>query len=301
MTLPRHVAITGGSGLLASLLIPTLTAGGVRVTRLVRRPAAAGEISWDPARGVLAPGDLTGIDALIHLAGENLADRRWTPARKRALRTSRVDGTRLVAEAVARAPEGPRTLVSASAIGYYGDLGEATATEASPPGHGFLPELAAAWEAAAVPAEAAGIRVVRIRIGLVLTPRGGLLQRMLLPFRLGVGGRLGTGRQWMSWISADDLVSVFHFVLGRAGLRGPVNAVAPAPVRNSEMTRAVAGALHRPAVLPVPRLALRALFGEMADEAILASTRVEPAVLQAQGFRWRHPDLASALAALLPR
>lgn len=300
MSPPLHLAVTGSSGLIGSLLVPALTAGGIRVTRMVRRPAGSGEVSWDPARGLLAVETLRGLDGVIHLAGANLADRRWTPARKALLRSSRVDSTRLLADAIARAPEGPRTLISASAIGFYGDIGEATATEASPRGRGFLPALVEAWEAATAPAEAAGVRVVRIRIGLVLTPAGGLLRRMMLPFRLGLGGRLGGGRQWMSWIAAADLLGVFRFVLDREDIRGPVNAVAPTPVRNTELTAALAAALKRPAFLPVPALLLRALFGEMTDEAILASTRVAPGVLQAGGFHWRHPDVASALAALVP-
>ena len=297
---PRlHVAVTGASGLVGSLLIPALTSGGHRVTRIVRRVPGAGEIRWDPDGTGLDPELLRGIDAVVHLAGENLASGRWTAARKRRIFTSRKTGTRLIADAIARAPDGPRILVSAGAIGYYGDRGDETLTEDSEPGRGFLPETAIAWEAGTGAAERAGVRVVHLRMGLVLTPRGGLLQRMGTPFRLGIGGRLGHGRQWMSWISADDLIGVFLHALTSAQVKGPVNAVAPGTVRNTDFTAELARALHRPALMPVPAIALRALFGEMADEAILASARVRPGVLAAMGFQFRHPSLGGALAHLL--
>jgi uncharacterized protein (TIGR01777 family) len=214
---------------------------------------------------------------------------------------SRRTGTRLLAEAIAAARGGPHLLVSASAIGLYGDRGEETLTESSPPGRGFLPGVVAAWEAAVRPAEEAGVRVVRVRIGLPLSPRGGLLQRMLLPFRLGIGGRLGSGRQWMSWIAMDDLVQIFRRALIDPDLRGPVNAVAPEPVRNQEFTRTLARVLWRPAIIPVPAFALRLLFGRMADELILASARVMPAALQGVGFQFSYPELEPALRHLLAR
>lgn len=295
-----RIAMSGATGFIGSLLIPGLTTGGHEVIRLVRRSPHDGEIRWDPVGAGLDPEALRGIDAVIHLAGENIAG-RWTRRRKRAVRASRRTGTRLLAEAVARAREGegPRILVSASAIGYYGERGEEVLTERSEPGRGFLPEVAQEWEAATGPAETAGVRVVRLRIGLPLSPAGGMLQRMLRPFRLGLGGRLGSGRQWLSWISADDLLGAFHHVLVRDALQGPINAVAPSPVRNAEFARELGRALRRPARIPVPAIALRALFGQMADEAILASTRVEPAVLQASGYRFRHPTLGAALAHVL--
>lgn len=280
------------------MLVPALTEAGHQVVRIVRRAPAPGEIRWDPAGAGLDPTALRAVNAVVHLAGENIAEGRWTEARKRVLLESRKLGTRLLAEAVARAPDGPRTLVSASAIGYYGERGDEELTEASPPGTGFLPEVCVAWEAATAPAADAGVRVVRVRTGLVLTKAGGLLQRMLLPFRLGLGGRLGSGRQWMSWISVADLIGVYLHAL-QGDVSGPVNAVAPGAVRNRDFTRALGRALHRPAVLAVPAFALRLAFGEMADEAILASARVVPGVLQETGFQYKHPTLEPALLHLL--
>jgi uncharacterized protein (TIGR01777 family) len=297
---PRlHVAVTGASGFMGSLLLPLLSTGGHRVTRLVRHAPGEGEIQWDPAGSGLDPAALRGVDAVVHLAGENIAG-RWTAARKRAVLESRRTGTRLLAEAIARSAD-TRLLVSASAIGLYGERGEAILTEASPAGRGFLPEVVSAWEAATAPAKAAGARVVKLRIGLPLHPAGGVLQRMLLPFRLGVGGRLGNGRQWMSWIGADDLLGAFHHALSNAEVRGVVNAVAPNPVRNDEFARELGRVLGRPALVPVPAVALRALFGQMADEAILASTRVAPAELSRSGYEFRHPTLAAALEHVLGR
>jgi hypothetical protein len=295
-----HVAITGASGLIGTMLRKSLAEAGHRVTALVRRPPGPGEVRWDPAGSGLDPASLRGVDAVVHLAGENLAEGRWTGDRKRKILESRKRGTRLLAEAMARAAEGPRTLVSASAIGYYGERGDEKLTEASSPGTGFLPEVCGAWEEATRPAADAGVRVVRVRTGLLLTPEGGLLQRILLPFRLFVGGRLGDGRQWMSWISAVDLLSVFRQAL-EGDLSGPVNAVAPGAVRNEEFTRVLARVLHRPALMVVPEAALRLVYGQMADEAILASTHVLPAALQASGFQFEHPELGPALSYLLRR
>lgn len=292
-----HVAISGASGLIGTTLRESLAGAGHRVTALVRRAPGPGEIRWDPTGGGLDPDSLRGVDSVVHLAGENLAEGGWSEARKRKILDSRKLGTRLLAEAMARATGGPRTLVSASAIGYYGERGDELLTEASPPGTGFLPEVCVAWEEATRPAAEAGVRVVRLRTGLVLTPAGGLLQRVLLPFRLGLGGRLGHGQQWMSWISEGDLIAVYrHALEGR--LTGPVNAVAPGAVRNEEFTRVLAKLLHRPAVMVVPRTALRLVYGQMADEAILASTRVAPTALQASGFEFKHPELGPALAHL---
>lgn len=296
---PRmHVAITGASGLLGSALVPALTAGGHRVTRIVRGVAGAGDVSWDPAAGRLDPADLSGLDAVVHLAGENIGA-RWTPARKRRILESRRRGTRLIAETMARCARPPATLVSVSAVGVYGNRGDEILTEASAPGEGFLPEVGQAWEEAARPAADAGIRVVRPRLGVVITPRGSILQRMLPPFRLGIGGRLGHGEQWLSWISIDDVVSVLHRALFDGDLHGALNAVAPTPVRNRELTEILARLLHRPAVIPVPSAALRLLFGAMGDEAILGSTRVVPERLSALGHRFRHPTIESALSHLL--
>lgn len=290
--------MTGATGMIGSMLEPALAGAGHQVIRIVRRAPGPGEIRWDPAGDGLDPAGLGGVDAVVHLAGENIGEGRWTESRKRAILESRKLGTRLLAEAMARAPDGPRTLVSASAIGYYGERGDEELTETSPPGAGFLPEVCVAWEAATKPAEDAGIRVVRVRTGLVLTTAGGILQRMLLPFRLGLGGRLGSGRQWMSWIAASDLIGVYlHAIQGDAS--GPVNAVAPGAVRNLDFTRALGRALHRPAVLLVPAFALRLAFGEMADEAILASSHVVPAALERSGYRFQLPALDTALSELL--
>ncbi|MGQ0703041.1 MAG: TIGR01777 family oxidoreductase [Gemmatimonadales bacterium] len=300
-----RVGITGASGFIGSLLIPVLTTGGHQVTRFVRRPPRGEqEIQWgDGSRFSLDPQALAGLDAVVHLAGENIA-RRWTESRKQAILESRRDGTRVIAEAMAQARSsgGPRVLVSTSAVGIYGDRGDDLLTEASAPGRGFLPEVATAWEQATESAEVAGVRVVRLRIGLPLTPSGGLLARMLPAFRLGVGGRLGSGRQWMSWLSADDLLEIFHRVLTRDTMRGPVNTVGPNPLRNSDLTRTLARILHRPAVMVAPRTVLRLIYGsEMADEALLASARVEPYVLQGMGHTFRHPTLEGALGHVLGR
>jgi len=293
---PRlRVAITGASGMIGSMLAPALAGAGHRVIRIVRKAPAPGEILWDPAGAGLDPGALRGVDAVVHLAGENIAERRWTEARKRALLESRQLGTRLLAEAMARTPDGPRTLVSASAIGYYGERGDEELRETSPPGSGFLPEVCQAWEAATLPATDAGVRVVLVRTGLVLTSVGGLLRRMVPPFELGLGGRLGDGRQWMSWISAVDHIGVIRHALTGA-MSGPLNSVAPQAVRNGEFTEALGRALHRPTFFSVPRAAIRAVFGQMADEAILASAHVLPVVLENTRYQFRHPSLESALA-----
>jgi uncharacterized protein (TIGR01777 family) len=291
---PLRIAVTGSSGLIGSLLVPTLIASGHSVTRLVRRTASRGEIGWDPDGAGVDPGALTDIEAVVHLAGENIA-KVWSLRRKRAILESRRKGTRVLAEAMARA-QGPKVLVSASAIGYYGDRGDQMLTEQSGPGLGFLPDVVVAWEMATEPAEAAGIRVVRIRIGLPLTARGGLLGKVLLPFRMGLGGRMGSGRQWMSWIGSMDLIDVFHLALSRDSIRGAVNAVGPEPVRNSEFARELGRLLKRPAKLPLPAFALKAAFGQMARETILASARVIPEVLQGASFRFRHATLGEALS-----
>jgi uncharacterized protein (TIGR01777 family) len=279
--------------LIGSMLAPALTGAGYQVVRIVRKPPGPGEIRWDPAGAGLDPADLSGIDVVVHLAGENIAG-RWTEARKQAVLQSRKLGTGLLATAMARSPNGPRTLVSASAIGYYGDRGDEVLTEEALPGTGFLPEVTAAWEAATAPAAEAGIRVVRVRTGLVLSKAGGVLQRMLLPFRLGLGGRLGDGHQWMSWISGADLIGVYRYAV-EGTVSGPVNAVAPGAVRNREFTSTLGKVLHRPTLLAVPRAGLHLVFGEMADEAILGSAHVLPVVLQRGGFRFHYAELDAAL------
>jgi uncharacterized protein (TIGR01777 family) len=301
---PRlHVAITGASGLLGSALGPFLTTGGHRVTPLVRGRPRDGAIAWDPEAGTIDAERLDGVDAVVHLAGESIAA-RWTESSKRRIRESRLRGTRLIAETLARLPRPPRVLISASGVGVYGNRGDEILTESSstrdaPPD--FFVELAREWEAATEPARAAGIRVVLLRMGVILSPAGGALQRMLLPFRLGVGGPLGSGRQWLSWIAIDDAVGAVHHALMTDTLTGPVNLSAPEPVRSREFAAAMGRVLHRPALLPAPAAGLRLLFGEMADVALLASQRVVPAVLTSSGYGFRFPGLDGALRHMLGR
>ena len=244
---------------------------------------------------IWTPLDLEGIDAAVHLAGENIASSRWTPAQKAKIRESRVAGTRLLAETLSKLKTPPKTLVCASAIGFYGDRSDQRLNEDSPPGTGFLADTCREWEAAAKPAADRGIRVVHLRTGVVLASQGGALAKMLTPFRLGIAGIIGSGQQYMSWISLDDLVAVISFALLKETLRGPVNAVAPNPVTNHEFTKTLGRVLRRPTVFPMPAFAARLAFGEMADGLLLASTRVEPKRLMDAGFRFRFPALDAAL------
>lgn len=294
------VGVTGASGLVGSALVTGLTSAGHRVVRVVRGAGAASVAGqrlarWDPESGALEPSALAGADAVVHLAGESVAGGRWTEAKKRRIRSSRVDVTRRLAEALPRLERPPRLLVSASAVGYYGDRGSEILREDSSPGPGFLAEVCREWEAATDPAARAGIRVVRLRIGMVLSRRGGALGAMLTPFRLGAGGPVGSGVQWVSWIAIDDLVGAILHALATESLAGPVNAVAPEPVTNRELARTLGRVLRRPALLPLPAVAARLLFGQMADELLLASARVEPARLRATGFTFRHARLEDAL------
>ncbi len=302
------IAISGSHGLIGSALVPALQARGDRIVRLVRGPsgvpsrtatAGPGDATWDPAAGRIDADRLTGIDAVIHLAGENIGPGRWTPARKARIRTSRVQGTRLLAETLARLPRPPRALLSASATGFYGNRGNEILREESSPGTGFLAEVCRDWEAAAEPARRAGIRVVLMRFGIVLSPHGGLLARVLPLFRLGLGGRLGNGRQYISWIALDDLLRAVVHLLGRDGISGPVNMVAPRTATNAEFTAALGRAVSRPTLCAMPAIILRVLFGEMADDALLASTRAEPARLLASGFGFEFLDVGVALRHLL--
>lgn len=294
-----RVAVTGSSGLVGSALVPFLTAGKHQVTRLVRsKPAASGSAHWDPAAGRVEAAALEGLDAVVHLAGENVTG-RWTAAKKARIRDSRVQGTRLLAETLACLQQPPKVMVCASAIGYYGNRGDELLREESPPGSGFLADTCREWEAASQAAEQKGIRVVRLRIGLVLSPAGGALARMLPPFKLGLGGRIGAGQQYMSWISLDDLVGVIHHALATESLRGAVNAVAPRPVTNLEFTKTLGRVLGRPTVFPLPAFVARLGFGEMADELLLASACVEPARLESTGYSFRTPELEGALRHLL--
>jgi uncharacterized protein (TIGR01777 family) len=297
-----HVVVSGSRGLVGSALVPFLTTGGHRVTRLVRgAPTNSDEAAWDPARGVTEPSRLDGVDAVVHLAGANIAAGRWTPARKAEIRQSRVEGTRSLCDALARLTHPPNVFVSASAIGFYGDRGAQTLTEESGAGSGFLSEVCREWEAATEPASRVGIRVVNLRFGMILSPAGGALRKMLLPFRLGMGGRVGSGEQFTSWIGLDDAIGAVHHALCEESVRGPVNAVAPAPVSNAEFTRTLARVLRRPALVPLPAFAARLLFGEMADALLLGGARVLPARLQASGYRFRFAELESALRHLLGR
>jgi uncharacterized protein (TIGR01777 family) len=297
---PGRVVVSGATGLVGSALVAALERSGASVFRLVRRrPVSEAEVSWNPAQGTLDPRSLSGADAVVHLAGENVAGGRWTPARKDAIRRSRVDGTRLLAEALAGLDRKPRVLVSASAIGIYGSRADEPLTETSAPGTGFLADVCREWEAATTPAREAGVRVVTPRLGLVLARQGGALPKMLTPFRLGLGGVVGGGHQWVSWIGLADLVAVLTHLLTRNDIAGPVNAVAPAPVTNGELTKTLGRVLRRPTLCPLPAFAVRLLFGEMGEAALLGSARVLPARLQASGFRFATPELDGALRAAL--
>jgi len=297
------VIVSGATGLVGSVLTRNLAAAGHRVRRLVRVPPAPNsrDVFWDPGRGVLDPASLRGVEAAVHLAGENIAAGRWTEAKKNSIRESRTRGTRLVAEALARLSPPPRVLVSASAVGYYGSRGSEVLTERSVPGRGFLAEVCRDWEAASAPASAAGIRTVTLRFGVVLSPDGGMLAKVLVPFRLGLGGRVGNGEQFMSWIEIGDLARVIEHALETHSLSGAVNAVSPHPATNREFTETLGRVLSRPTVFPVPALGARLAFGEMAEEMLLASTRVEPERLLDSGFVFRYPTLESALRHLLMR
>jgi uncharacterized protein (TIGR01777 family) len=299
---PLHVAVTGASGLIGSVLCPFLTTGGHRVTRLVRDQAKVGNDAacWNPETGALT-GVTGSVDAVVHLAGEGIADKRWSVARKAEIRDSRVGPTRKLSEALGRMKAKPKTLICASAIGFYGDRGAETVDEDSEAGDGFLADVCREWEAATAPATAAGIRVVNLRLGVVLTSAGGALAKMLPPFRLGAGGPLGSGQQYMSWIAIDDLVGAVLHCLATDALLGPVNAVAPEAVTNYELTKTLGRVLSRPTIVPIPAAAARLAFGEMADEALLASTRVAPTRLASSGYRFAHPNLEEALRHTLGR
>jgi uncharacterized protein (TIGR01777 family) len=286
---------------MGSALVPTLIAGGHAVTRLVRstpRPGQA-EIPWNPAARSIGTPALEGLDAVVHLAGDNIASGRWTAVKKASIRNSRVHGTTVLCEALAQLVKPPKVLLSASAIGYYGDRGETLLREESPPGRGFLAEVCQAWEAATAPAAQRGIRVVHLRFGMVLSPAGGSLAKMLTPFRLYLGGVIGTGKQYMSWIALDDVLGAFHHALHTEALQGPVNIVAPSAVTNREFTMTLGKVLRRPTRFPLPAFAARLMFGEMADALLLASTRVTPARLVASGYTFQYPELEEALQHLL--
>jgi uncharacterized protein len=290
------IAVTGSSGLIGSALLPALREDGHTVLRLVRRPPAGpDELGWDPSARALDPAALAGVDAVVNLAGVGIGDRRWTAARKQAVLASRVDATETVSAAVAAADPRPRTLLSASAVGWYGDTGDAVVDESDPAGHDFLAHVCLRWEAATREAEEAGVRVAHVRSGLVCG-KGGLLGRLRPLARLGLASPLGSGRQWWSWISLADEVGAIRHVLGTEAIAGPVNLTGPAPVTNREFTKALGRVLHRPVVLPpVPRVALRLAIGEFADVGIVAGQRVLPRVLEQTGYRFRHETVEQAL------
>lgn len=290
-----RIAITGSHGLIGSAVASALRARGDGLLRLVHRtPGAPDEVQWEPESGRLDRAPLEGVDAVVHLAGESLMG-RWTAERRRRIRESRVRGTRLLCGALADLTARPRVMVGASAVGYYGNRGDEVLTETSSPGGGFLAEVCREWESAADAARAAGIRVVHARFGVVLAAHGGMLTKVLPVFRLGAGGPLGNGRQYMAWIALEDAAGAILLALDRHDVAGPVNVVAPGPVTNREFTAALGQALHRPAVLPVPAIALRTLFGGMADDALLSSQRAEPARLTAAGYTFCFQDIDTAL------
>ncbi len=298
-----HVGITGASGLIGTALTSHLRANGHDVTAFVRRPPTVGEISWDPASGRLEPTDLESLDAIVHLAGAGIGDHRWTDEYKRTLMNSRVDGTTLIAETLARlGDDGPRVLLSGSAIGYYGARGDEILTEQSDSGTGFLADICRAWEASTTAASDTGRRVAHLRTGIVLSPEGGALKKMLPLFKLGAGGRFGSGDQWMSWISIDDEVRAIEHLL-TADIEGPVNLTAPNPVTNGQFADTLGDVLGRPTFLPVPKFGPKLLLGsELADALLFDGQRVQPEVLQnADGFSFSHADLTSALRAVLER
>jgi hypothetical protein len=309
-----QIVIAGSSGLIGSALASFLTTGGHQVRRLVRPQAksqsagtvplsqpTADRISWNPAAAQIDAAALAGCEVVINLAGEGIANRRWTAEQKKKIYDSRIDSTALLALTLAELNPRPRVFVCASAIGFYGDRGDEQLDEASRPGTGFLPEVCQDWEAVTAPAADAGIRVVRVRFGVVLSPAGGALAKMLPPFRLGAGGRLGNGRQWMSWIALDDVVGAIQHVIMQDNLTGAVNVVAPHPATNQEFTKTLGRVLHRPTIFPMPAAVARLAFGEMADALLLASARVHPARLLESGYAFRYPDLEPALRHLLGR
>ncbi len=295
-----RIAITGSTGLIGSALSAFLRNGGHEVVPIIRTPGGEG-IFWDPIGGMIDYAKLEGLDAVVHLAGEPISGARWTDAKKKAIRESRVRGTALIAGALARLQRPPKVLVSGSAVGYYGKRGEELLKETDSAGKGFLAQVCREWESSAAPAAKAGIRTVILRTGMVLSPQGGALGTMLLPFKIGLGGRLGSGRQYVSWIDLDDLVGLVLYALRTPTLRGPVNATAPHPVTNVAFTDALGRVLHRPTILPVPSLAIRVLFGEMGTELLLNGSRVVPEAARQSGFNFLLPELEESLRFQLGR
>ena len=301
------ILVAGSRGLVGTALVSALAQAGHTVCRLVRPQSIVGsgtkegfDVAWNPETGELG-GAGVGADAVVNLAGASIADGRWTTERKKLLRASRIDTTRALVEALTKMNARPSVLVSASAIGFYGDRGDETLTEESKPGGGLLAGLTQEWEAEALKAEALGIRVVLARFGIILARAGGALPKMMLPFKFGAGGRIGNGQQWMSWVTIDDVLRILRFAIENTSMSGAINTVAPQPVRNTEFTKQLAEAMHRPALFPAPAFALRLMLGEMADALLLSSQRVAPQILEKLGYRFLHADLSSALATVLAK
>jgi uncharacterized protein len=297
-----RVCVFGGTGMLGRALCDALTKNDVEVTVYSRKkPAGVASFAlWDPARGEIDTRPLAEADAVVNLTGENIAEGRWTASRKQQLTDSRVGTTALIARTLAALVHKPRVWVNASAVGYYGHREDDAVNEQSDAGEGFLAQLCTAWEAATEPANACGVRVVRLRLGVVLTPEGGMLRKLLPVFRMGLGGTLGSGQQFMPWVTMHDAVNAVLFALRQTRISGPVNVVAPEPVTNAQFTELLAQRLGKPAFMPVPKLAIRTLFGELGDSLMLSGANVRPRVLEQAGFRFEYPRLEDALAALLP-
>jgi uncharacterized protein (TIGR01777 family) len=291
----KKVLIAGGGGLVGSALVPTLQAEGAEITRLVRSSAGAQGIEWHPNHDRIDAARLEDFDAVINLAGENIAAGRWTEEKKRRIRDSRINGTHLLSEALAKLTRRPRVFLCASATGFYGDRGDAILSEEDESGGGFLAGVCREWERATAPAAEADVRVVNLRFGPILAREGGMLAKLLTPFKLGLGGKVGSGKQYISWVAIDDVVGAIKLALQSDSLRGPVNIVAPNPVTNEEFTRTLGRVLSRPAAFAMPAFAARLAFGEMADEMLLVSQRVEPARLKEIGYQFQYPALESAL------
>ncbi len=290
-----RILLSGANGFIGSALAPYLASRGHTVTRLVRRAAVTGDISWNPEKGALDGAVIEGFHAVVHLAGANIAGRRWTTSYKREIWDSRIRSTELLVNRIQALRRLPQVFVCMSAVGYYGNRSDEILTESSPPGDDFMAQLCVAWEKTTQPLTRKGVRVVNLRAGLVLSAHGGALKKMLLPFKLGLGGRLGSGNQYWSWITLDDFLSAVEFILTNQSVVGPVNVVAPNPVTNREFAAALASAVRRTAIFPVPAFVLRTVFGEMADSLFFASQRVSPDKLAVAGFKFGHPDLAAAL------
>ena len=295
------ILVSGSHGLVGKALMKSLTDDGHEVIRLVRQEPIFGapEIWWDPSQGRIDAERLEGLDVVVHLAGESIASGRWTDEKKRTILESRVKGTSLLSDSLARLSRPPSVFLSASAIGYYGDRGDELLTEQSAPGNDFLAKVCIEWEAATSAAVEKGIRTVHTRFGIILDENGGALAKMLTPFRLGIGGRVGSGKQWMSWVALEDVISALKFPMGETSTRGPVNFVSPNPVTNAEFTKTLGRVLSRPTFFPVPEFGARLAFGEMADALLLSSQRVEPAVLKSKGFEFRWTTLEAALRHIL--